>query len=163
MELLNIVYQEKVLSIRYEIEDQSECRKITCDYYVYGKNGQKYTIRQSYGKWDLLEGVLKDDLANAIIDALIYKYEKNFLALCYYDGKRQLIRISNLDYIGQNHAYSLMVNNTDLGWISYKSGSGWEHNLRVNLTAQWFGTPEIDIIIQMIENGDIPWIKAVSK
>ncbi|WP_153848591.1 hypothetical protein [Sphingobacterium paramultivorum] len=163
MELLDIVYQGKELSIKYEIEDQSECRKITCDYYIYAKNGHKYTIRQSYGKWELLDGVLKEDLANIIIDTLIYKYESKILALCYYDGKRQLIRISNLEYTGQDFAYSLMVNNIDLGDITYKVGTGWEYNLRVKLNAQWFGTPEIDIIIEMIENGDIPWLKGVSK
>ncbi|MDR2274488.1 MAG: hypothetical protein LBF27_26515 [Sphingobacterium sp.] len=163
MELLDIVYQGKELSIKYEIEDQSECRKITCDYYIYAKNGHKYTIRQSYGKWELLDGVLKEDLANIIIDTLIYKYESKILALCYYDGKRQLIRISNLEYTGQDFAYSLMVNNIDLGDITYKVGTGWEYNLRVKLNAQWFGTPEIDIIIEMIENGDIPWLKGVLK
>ncbi|MGF7026305.1 hypothetical protein [Sphingobacterium sp. HSC-15S19] len=162
MEILEIEYRSKTLKIPYEVE-QPEIRNINQDYFVYGKSGQKYTFRQYYGRWDLIGGNLNESLANAIIDALIRKHEKESLGVCHYNGTRQIISIHNLEYTAQDYAYSLMVNNTDLGTIKWSKCYGWDFDLRVNLTAQWFGITEVDIIIEMIENGEIPWLKQLPK
>ncbi|MNH15239.1 hypothetical protein D3C79_748490 [compost metagenome] len=160
MEILEITYKGKKLEIPYEV-DQSEIKKINPEYFVYGKSGEKYTFRQYYKRWELVDSVLPEPLANAIIDSLINRYEKKMLAVCYYDGIRQIISIDNQEYTAQDYAYSLMVNNIDLGSLKWSKQYGWDHDLRVNLNAQWFGTPEVEIITQMIENGEIPWVKTV--
>lgn len=162
MEILKIEYRSRTLEIPYEI-DQPEIININPDYFVYGKFGERYTFRQYYGRWELIEGNLSESLANAIIDALIFKHEKKLLALCYYNGTRQIISIHNLEHTAQDYAYSLMVNNIDLGTIKWSRYYGWDFDLRVKLTAQWFGMDEVTIIIDMIENGEIPWLKQVPK
>jgi len=162
MEMLEIEYRSKTLRIPYEV-DQPEIRNINQDYFVYGKSGQKYTFRQYYGRWDLIGGNLNELLANAIIDALIRKHEKKLLGVCHYNGTRQIISIHNLEHTAQDYAYSLMVNNTDLGTIKWSKCYGWDFDLSVKLTAQWFGVTEVDIIIEMIEKGEIPWVKQIPK
>lgn len=162
MKILNIEYRSKTLEIPYEI-DCPEVKTISPDYFVYGKSGQKYTFRQYYGRWEHIDGNLPGSLADVIIDALIYKHEKNLLALCYYNGTRQIISIHNLEHTAQDYAYSLMVNNIDLGTMKWSRSYGWEHDLRVKLTAQWFGITEIDIITDMIESGEISWVKRIPK
>jgi len=162
MELLQICYSGKTIKIPYEIE-QSEIRKINTDYFIYGKNGAKYTFRQYYKIWELIDGQLSEQLANTIIDALICRHEKNLLAVCYYAGMRQIISINNLEHMAQDFAYSLMVNNVDLGSLKWSKHYGWDFDLRVKLTAQWFGMNEVTIIIDMIENGEIPWLKQLPK
>jgi len=162
MEILEITYKGKKIKIPYEV-DQSEIRKINPEYLVYGKSGEKYTFRQYYKRWELIDGKLPEPLANTIIDALIYKYEKNMIAVCYYGGARQIISINNQEYIAQDFAYSLMVNNIDLGSIKWSKQYGWDHDLRVKLSAQWFGIVEVDIITDMIEKGEIPWVKQIPK
>ncbi|OOG19119.1 hypothetical protein BWD42_03995 [Sphingobacterium sp. CZ-UAM] len=163
METLEIFYQGRMLYLPYEVEDQSQIEKITKEYYVYGKKGERYTFKQHFKWWELCEGKLAEDLSNTIIDSFILRYEKNLLGLCYYHGQRQIVSIYNMEYVAQEYAYSLLVNNIDLGHLTYSKYHGWKHDLRVNLTAQWFGSPEVDIIIEMIENGEIPWLKKIKK
>jgi len=133
--------------------------KTVIDYIVFGKNNAKFLFQQQYHLWRLVEGNLSKELETIIIDALIHKYERKMICLTYHGDKREIITVSDLSYTGQKYAYSFMVNNSDMGSIYYCENQGWVNNLTLKFSAQWFTAADLDILIEMLENNQIPWVK----
>jgi len=156
MENLEFVYRNKQYSVFIKVVDEG---KTTIDYYVFGKNNSKFLFKQQYHLWRLEEGNLNKELENIIIDALIHKYESKMLCLAYYGEKREIITVSNLNYTGQKYAYSFMCNNSDLGNLYFCESQGWVNNLTLKFSAQWFTAADLEIVIEMLENNQIPWVK----
>lgn len=162
MEILELIYGGKKLSIQFELEENDQY-KTTQDYFLYGKNGQRFVIRQDYMRWEMTSGQLPADLCNAIIDELVLRYEKNLLAVCYYAGERQILTISNLEHMAHDHGYHLMLNRTDLGYLFWHPEHGWKIDLWLKFKGHWITSTDIDIIIERIEQGDIPWLKKLPR
>lgn len=162
MEILELFYKGKDLRIPFEVDPDSKGKNVQ-DYKLFGKNGQRFVIRQDYMKWFMIEGNLPVDLSNAIIDQLVLKYEKDLLALCYYGGERQILSIMNLEYMGHDYAYHLMLNRSDLGYLSWSAAYGWKIDTRLKFKGQWITMADLDIIIDRIEKGEIPWLKRLPK
>lgn len=162
MEILELSYRGKDLQIPFEIDPDCQGKNIQ-DYTLFGKNGQRFIVRQDYMKWFMLEGNLPADLSDAIIDKLVVKYEKNLLALCYYGGERQILSISNLDNMGHDYAYHLMLNRSDLGYLTWSAAYGWKIDTRLKFKGQWITIADLDIIVENIEKGEIPWLKKLPK
>ncbi|WON93882.1 hypothetical protein [Sphingobacterium sp. UGAL515B_05] len=158
MEILELSYKGKDLQIPFEVDPDSQGKNIQ-DYKLFGKNGQTYIVRQDFMKWNLIKGKLPIDLSNAIIDQLVLKYEKHLLALCYYGDERQILSISNLEFMGHDYAYHLMLNRSDLGYLTWSAAYGWKIDTRLKFKGQWITMAELDIIIDSIEKGEIPWLK----
>ncbi|WP_313265117.1 hypothetical protein [Sphingobacterium sp.] len=162
METLALSYKGKDLRIPFEVDPDCEGKNVQ-DYKLFGKNGQRFIIRQDYMKWDLIEGNLPVELSNAIIDQLVLKYEKDLLALCYYGEERQILSIMNLEYMGHDFAYHLMLNRSDLGYLSWSAAYGWKIDVRLKFKGQWITMADLDIIIDRIEKGEITWLKRLPK
>ncbi|WP_286732816.1 MULTISPECIES: hypothetical protein [Sphingobacterium] len=160
MENLDFVYKNKRYKVMVEVIDEG---KTTIDYYVYGKNNAKFLFKQQYHLWRLEEGNLSKELENIIIDALIHKYETKMVCLAYHGEKREVITVADLNYTGQKYAYSFMVNNSDMGNIHYCENQGWVNNLTLKFSAQWFTAADLNIVIEMIENNQFPWLKSINK
>ena len=160
MENLDFVYKNKRYNLMVEVVDEG---KIAVDYFVFGKNNSKFLFQQQYHLWRLVEGDLNKDLETIIIDALIHKYETQLICLAYHGDKREVITVSNLTYTGQKYAYSFMVNNSDMGSLYYCDIQGWISNLTLKFSAQWFTAADLDIVIEMIENNEFPWLKPINK
>ncbi len=160
MEILDFVYKNKRYNVMVEVVDEG---KIAIDYFVFGKNNSKFLFQQQYHIWRLVEGELNKELETVIIDALIYKYETKMVCLAYHGDKREIITVSNLNYTGQKYAYSFMCNNSDMGSLYYCDIQGWISNLTLKFSAQWFTAADLDIVIEMIENNEFPWLKPINK
>jgi len=137
--------------------------KTVIDYIVFGKNNARFLFQQQYHLWRLVEGDLNKELEIIIIDALIYKYETKMVCLAYHGDKREIITVSNLNYTGQKYAYSFMCNNSDLGSLYYCENQGWVNNLTLKFSAQWFTAADLHIVIEMLENNQILWVKPFNK
>jgi hypothetical protein len=137
--------------------------KTTIDYIVFGKNNAKLLFKQQYHLWRLEEGKLNKELETIIIDALIHKYETKMVCLAYHGDKREVITVSDLNYTGQEFGYSFMCNNSDMGSIHYCKIQGWVINLSLKFSAQWFTAADLIIVIEMLENNQILWVKPFVK
>jgi len=160
MDNLEFCYKNKTYNVLVEVVDEG---KTTIDYIVFGKNNAKLLFKQQYHLWRLEEGNLNKELEIIIIDALIYKYETKMVCLAYHGEKREVITLSDLNYTGQKYAYSFMCNNSDMGNIHYCENQGWVNNLTLKFSAQWFTAADLDIVIEMLENNQIPWVKPINK
>ena len=160
MENLDFVYKNKRYNVMVEVVDEG---KTTIDYYVFGKNNSRFLFQQQYHIWRFVDGELNKELETIIIDALIHKYESHLLCLAYHGNKREVITVSDLNYIGQKYAYSFMCNNSDMGSIHYCKIQGWVNNLTLKFSAQWFTSADLDIVIEMLEKNELPWLKPVHK
>ncbi|WP_312745957.1 hypothetical protein [Sphingobacterium multivorum] len=160
MENLDFVYKNKQYNVFVQIVDEG---KTIIDYIVYGKNNARFLFQQQYHIWRFVDGELNKELETIIIDALIHKYESNLLCLVYHGEKREVITVSNLNYTGQKYAYSFMCNNSDLGSLYYCEIQGWISNLTLKFSAQWFTAADLNIVIEMIENNQFPWLKPINK
>lgn len=157
MDTLDFVYKNKQYNVFVQVIDEG---KTVIDYIVYGKNNARFFFQQQYHIWRLVDGELSRELETILIDALINKYETKMLCLAYHGDKREIITVSNLSYTGQKYAYSFMCNNSDLGSIYYCENQGWVNNLTLKFSAQWFTSADLDIVIEMLENNQIPWLKS---
>lgn len=160
MENLDFVYKNKQYNVFVQVVDEG---KTIIDYIVYGKNNARFLFQQQYHIWRFVDGELNKELETIIIDALIHKYESNLLCLAYHGDKREIITVSNLTYTGQKYAYSFMVNNSDMGSLYYCENQGWVYNLCLKFHAQWFTSADLFIVIEMLENNRIPWVKPFNK
>ncbi len=160
MKNLEFYYKNKTYNVLVEVIDEG---KTIIDYIVFGKNNSKFLFQQRYHLWRLVEGNLNKELENIIIDALIHKYESHLLCLSYHGDKREVITVSDLNYIGQKFAYSFMCNNSDMGSLHYCEIQGWVNNLSLKFSAQWFTSADLDIVIEMLENNQISWVKPLHK
>lgn len=160
MDSIQFYYKNKTYSVLVQVVDEG---KNIIDYFVFGKNNVKFRFQQQYHIWRLVDGELSKELETIIIDALINKYETNMLCLAYHDEKREIITISNLNYTGQEFAYSFMCNNSDMGSLHYCKIQGWVNNLSLKFSAQWFTAADLDIVIEIIENNELPWLKPIRK
>jgi len=160
MDILEFYYKNKTYNVMVEVVDEG---KTVIDYIVFGKNNARFLFQQQYHLWRLVEGKLNKELEIVIIDALIYKYETKMVCLAYHGDKREIITVSNLNYTGQKYAYSFMCNNSDLGSLYYCENQGWVNNLTLKFSAQWFTAADLEIVIEMLENNQIPWVKPFNK
>lgn len=160
MDSLEFCYKNKTYNVLVEVVDEG---KTVIDYIVFGKNNARFLFQQQYHLWRLVEGKLNKELEIVIIDALIYKYETKMVCLAYHGDKREIITVSNLNYTGQKYAYSFMCNNSDLGSLYYCENQGWVNNLTLKFSAQWFTAADLEIVIEMLENNQIPWVKPFNK
>lgn len=160
MENLDFVYKNRSYNVMVEVVDEG---KTTIDYFVYCKDNSKFLFQQRYHLWRLVDGELNKELETIIIDALINKYESHLLCLAYHGDKREVITVSDLNYMGQKYAYSFMCNNSDLGSLYYCENQGWVNNLSLKFSAQWFTSADLFIVIEMLENNRIPWVKPFNK
>ncbi|GEM_PF-917976 len=160
MDTLNFTYKNKQYNVMVEVIDGG---KIVIDYIVHGKNNSRFLFQQQYHLWRLVEGDLNKELETIIIDALINKYESHLLCLAYHGDKREVITVSDLNYIGQKFAYRFMCNNSDMGSLHYCEIQGWVNNLSLKFSAQWFTSADLDIVIEMLENNQISWVKPFNK
>lgn len=160
MDILEFYYKNKTYNVMVEVVDEG---KTVIDYIVFGKNNARFLFQQQYHLWRLVEGDLNKELEIIIIDALIHKYETQLICLVYHGDKREVITVSDLNYTGQEFAYSFMCNNSDMGSIHYCKIQGWVINLSLKFSAQWFTSADLDIVIDMIENNQIPWVKPFNK
>ncbi|WP_159729223.1 hypothetical protein [Sphingobacterium sp. 18053] len=157
---LEFIFKDKQYNVKVEVIDEG---KIIIDYIVYGKNNSKFLFQQQYHIWRFVDGELNKELETIILDALIHKYESNLLCLAYHGDKREIITVSDLSHTGQKFAYSFMCNNSDMGSLYYCENQGWVNNLTLKFSAQWFTAADFNIVIEMLENNQIPWVKPFNK
>lgn len=93
MEPLIVHYKNKVL--RIPIEHLKEGFGLD-EYKLTGKDGMSiYLFRKEGNTWSCTYGDLSPDLIDAIIDALIPRFNSRVVKLFWYNGERQVVEVSH--------------------------------------------------------------------
>ncbi len=151
MKPLEIHCRGRVMFAQISIQDKGLGMR---DYYVYHKNKVTfYVFRKSQGDWELAYGHLADDIKEAVIDALILRYDHDVPEMFYHQGKRYVVRVSpkpdGLWHFFVNHDYTSSVKYD-------KFSKKFEYHLRED---GMLTDDHMKKYIAMIERGEIKWIK----
>ncbi|MFU1859400.1 hypothetical protein ACK8HY_20545 [Sphingobacterium sp. NGMCC 1.201703] len=151
MKPLEVHCRNRIMFVKMTIADKGMGMR---DYYLYGKNGRSYYIfRRSQGIWELVDGVMPDDVREACIDALILRYDHDSPELFYNSGKRNIVRIS----AKKASIWHVYVNTTYVASIQYDQFS---KKFKYHLEDDTALTDDhIKKYIAMIQRGEIKWKK----
>lgn len=151
MKPLEVHCRNRIMFVKMSIADKGMGMR---DYYLYGKNGRSfYIFRRSQGIWELVDGVMPDDVREACIDALILRYDHDSPELFYNNGKRNVVRIR----AKKASIWHVYVNTTYVASIQYDQFSKkFKYHLE-DYTA--LTDDHIKKYIAMIQRGEIKWKK----
>lgn len=151
MKPLEIHYKDRVLFAQITINDKGLGMR---DYYIYNKNKVTfYVFRKEQGDWILAYGQLDDDIKEAVIDALILRYDHDVPEMFYHQGKRYVVRVSPKP----DSLWNFFVNHDYTASIKYdKFSKTFEYHCRPDGMLK---DDHMKKYIAMIERGEIKWIR----
>ncbi len=147
MESFTFTYRNKQVSAWMDIVKKQIG---THEFHLRGKDGhQLFIFRRTSGKWHFAYGELTDELRDAIMDALIMKYEPDCAITFMYKGERQIVTVGWV--IGRGH-WSVMVNQYYRGYISKHQESG-VYSWHIHNPGGWLLPRHMDKFVEMVKAG----------
>ncbi|WDF67670.1 hypothetical protein PQ465_15320 [Sphingobacterium oryzagri] len=151
MQPLEIHYRGKIRYAPIECLEKGFGLK---DYRLMGKNGVSiYIFRKEEDVWRMAYGDLDAELREAIISALILRFDPHVVKVFLYKGARQVVEVS---YATGANCWNVHINHFYIGHITHNKKEGkWTYSIRNKGT--WLLPRHMEAFIEMIKSGEIAW------
>lgn len=148
METLTFTYRGKEVTAKMEVIQ----KHLSChEYHLIGKNRvQLFIFRKNGNHWHHAYGHLRDDLREAILDALIMRFEPGIVTTFMYKGERQIVTVG---YINGGGCWRVNINHYYIGNISHHGSKGFRWHIHNEGT--WLLPRHMEMFIDMIKMGKI--------
>ena len=152
MKPLEIHCRNRVMYAKISVRDRGSGRR---DYVLTGKDGVSlYVFNKEKGHWKCTLGYLDEDIKEAIVNALIIRFDKTICDIFYYKGERKLVEVREK----QGNLWHIYVNLSYVATISYdKFTRRFEYNLEDESGV--VTDDHIRKYIGKIGTGEISWYK----
>ena len=148
MKPLEIHYKGKVLHAKMEILDKGFG---FTDIRLSSKNGMSiYIFRKERNEWKRAYGTLADDLEEAVIDALILRFDPNVIWVFWWRGKRQVVEVS---FPAGGGSFHININRFFKAIIIYdKITKEFQYHYH---NPSWLKDRHMDMIVEHIKAGKV--------
>ncbi|WP_148910033.1 hypothetical protein [Sphingobacterium allocomposti] len=147
METLKFTYRGKEITAPMEIV-QKYGNVMT--FHVIGKNGQRFIFLKYGNEWSHIEGTLSASLREAILDALIMRFEFAAVKTFIYQGKRQIVTVN---WVYGGGVWDVKINHISRGWIAFYENEGFRW--RISEGETWLKPRHMEYFIELIKAGKI--------
>jgi len=149
MNSLTFVYKGREITAPLEVIDKG---LNTIDYHLRGKDGLSLFIFRYMGplNWSHIYGELKDDLKEAILDALIERFERTVVKVFWWRGQRQIVEVS---FPLGGGAFNVRINKFFIATIQYEETTGTYSYHYHN--PSWLKDRHMEYFIELIKAGKV--------
>lgn len=147
MEKLSFVYRGKEITAPMEI-----VRKYAdvIEFHLLGKDGQRFIFLKYGNEWSHVHGTISASLREAILDALILRFEDAAVKTFIYRGKRQIVSVR---WVYGGGEWWVMINHKQYGSIAFYENEGFRW--RISERETWLKPRHMEYFIELIKAGKI--------
>lgn len=149
MESLTFLYRGKEVTAKMEVIQK---HLAGWEYHLQGKDGVRlFIFRKDGNEWSHVYGSLNKELREAILDALIMRFESDIITTFFHKGERQIVTVGFALGSGQ---WFVMINHFFIGSIAYDT-YGKKFIWHIHNGGTWLLPRHMEKFIEMIKQGKI--------